>query len=244
MKFTFDGYKTLLYLLSDNGYIIVDYHNWKEYDKCAVLRHDVDIDPQKALEMAELEYQYGIKSTYFILLTSNFYNIYSQRNRKIVNEIRNMGHTIGLHFDEMAYPEDIENIGRITADIEKELKILAEVLETNITAFSYHRPTKIILDAGIKIPRVINSYDTFFFKQFKYLSDSRMHWREPILNIVRDKVYARLHILIHPFWYHDDEQSIKENINEFLRRASLERYDDLNDNFTDLRNVIKRKEFE
>lgn len=245
MKFTFGGYEELINLLDVNGYKITDYYNWKENDKCVILRHDVDNDLKKALKMAEFEARHSVKSTYFVLLTSNFYNMHSQRNREIVNEIRDMGHIVGLHFDEMAYPQDAGNACMVAKDIQRELKILSDILDTDVTVFSYHRPTKAILDAEIKIQRTINSYNNLFFKQFKYLSDSRMYWRESISNIIEGGSTApRIHILTHPFWYHEDERDMRETLGNFLRRACLDRYDDLNDNFTDLENVIKRKEFE
>lgn len=244
MKFTYNGYEELLNLLDENGYKIADYHTWKEFDKCVVLRHDVDTDLQKALEMAELEYQRGIKSTYFVLVTSNFYNLHSCRNRQIVNEIQNLGHTVGLHFDEMSTPEDIGNVGKVIEHIENEIKVLTEILNTSITAFSYHRPSKTILDADIMIQGVVNAYGNLFFKQFKYMSDSRMHWREPVLNIIREGKYQQLHILTHPLWYHNEEKTMKEILYEFLSRASMEKYDNLKDNFTNLSDVINWREFE
>ena len=243
MNFTFGGYEELINLLAVNGYRIADYYNWKGNDRCVILRHDVDNDLKKALRMAELEARRNVKSTYFVLLTSNFYNMHSQRNREIVYEIQNRGHTIGLHFDEMAYPQDAGNASKVTEDICRELKTLSEILRTDVTVFSYHRPTKMILDAGIRIQGTINSYDNLFFKEFKYVSDSRMHWREPVSDIIRGGVFARLHILTHPFWYHEEEKSMEELLHEFLNRAGMERYDDLNDNFTRLENVVKRKEF-
>lgn len=239
MKFTFGGYEQLITLLEVNGYKIADYYNWKEYDKCVILRHDVDNDLKKALKMAELEARHRVKSTYFVLLTSNFYNMHSQRNREIVNEIRDMGHTVGLHFDEMAYPQNAGNACKVAKDIQRELKVLSEILDTDVTVFSYHRPTKAILDADIKMQGVINSYGSLFFKQFKYLSDSRMLWREPVTDIIRGEgAYAQLHILTHPFWYHDEEKSMEKILYEFLSRAGMERYNDLNDNFTNLKDVI------
>ena len=239
MKFTYGGYEGLLDLLHGNGYRVSHYYNWKESEKCVILRHDVDFDLTKALEIAQLESQHSVKSTYFVLLTSNFYNLNSHKNKKIMNEIRGMGHTIGLHFDEMAYPEDIGNVSKVEKDICKELKALSEILETDVTVFSYHRPTKEILDAEISLQGVINSYGGLYFKRFKYLSDSRMFWREPVTDMIRDEgAYPLLHILTHPFWYHDEEKSIKEIVCEFISRAEMERYYDLNDNFTNVSDII------
>ena len=49
---------------------------------------------------------------------------------------------------------------------------------------------------------MINSYGQTFFHDFKYLSDSRRRWREPVEEIIRSGTYDRLHILTHAFWYH------------------------------------------
>ncbi len=238
MTFTSDGYVGLLKLLIENGYGIVDYSDWEESDQCVILRHDVDIDLQQAHALAQIEYRHNVKSTYFVLLTSSFYNMHSYRNRIIVKEIQDMGHTIGLHFDETAYPNLAGNTAKVGQEIKKELDILSEIIETDVTVFSYHRPTQIILDSDMEIERAINSYGNIFFRQFKYLSDSRMHWREPVLDIIRRREYTRLHILTHPFWYHNEEKSMKEILHEFINMAGTERYDNLNDNFTNLKDAI------
>ena len=239
MRFTIDGYVELLKLLRENNYNIADYQDFQKYKRCVILRHDVDFDLQQALSMAKIEYQYGVKSTFFILLTSNFYNIYSCRNRRIIAEIQNMDHTIGLHFDEMAYPKDAGIVDKIEQDIRKELRILSELVEKDIIVFSYHRPTKRILDANIKLQGVVNSYGTLFFKEFKYLSDSRMNWREPVLDIIQSNQYSQMQLLTHPFWYHEKEKHMREIISEFLNRAGMERYSELKDNFTNLKDVIE-----
>lgn len=238
MDFTIDGYVELIQLLRKNNYSIANYQDSDKYGKCAILRHDVDVDLQQALSMAQIESRYGINSTYFVLLTSNFYNVFSFRSRKMLRKIQDMGHTIGLHFDEMAYPEDAGIPEKIKQDIQKELHILSEVSETDIITFSYHRPTRTILDSNITLQGTINSYGNQFFRQFKYVSDSRMSWREPILDIIDKGFYPQLHILTHPFWYYEKEKCMKEIISEFINRACMERYWNLKENFTDLDDVI------
>lgn len=242
MTFTYEGYLGLLNLLKVNGYKTGNYHNWKEYEKCAILRHDVDTDLQKALEMAQLEYRNGIKSTYFVLLTSNFYNLYAYKSRKILKEIQNMGHAIGLHFDEMAYPGDFGNADKIQLDIQRELDILSEILGTEVIKFSYHRPSQAILDADICLDGTINVYGTQFFKRFKYLSDSRMRWREPVEEIVKSGMFPYMQILVHPFWYHEKEMNIREIIESFVLNACTERYQDLDENMTALSEIVKCEE--
>lgn len=244
MIFTLDGYEHLLGLLNGNGYRIVDYFGWEKYDKCVILRHDVDMDLQRAFTLAQIEYKYKIKSTYFVLLTSNFYNIQSYRNRSILNQMQDMGHTIGLHFDEKVYPKAMGNVERVQQEIKKELNILSEILETEASVISYHRPTKEILNADIEIQGVVNSYANLFFRQFKYLSDSRMHWREPVLDIIREGKHTKLHILTHPFWYCDEKKSMREILYEFINIAGIERFNNLDENLTNLRDVIEEDERE
>lgn len=239
MNFTTGGYIGLLKTLCKNKYRIANYLDWQKYDKCVILRHDVDFDLQQAYSMAQLEYKHGIRSTYFIMLTGSFYNMYSMKNRSIIHNIQDMGHTIGVHFDEMAYPDDVGNVNRIKRDIKKELEIMTETLNMDIVIFSYHRPSKAILESNLQLQGSINSYGNIFFNQFKYLSDSRMNWREPVIDIIEKNEYSKLHILTHPFWYHDNEMSIQDVLEVFIKRSVVERYNALNDNFTKLESIIK-----
>lgn len=103
MDFTYDGYIGLIDLLKSKGYIFSNYVNCHEFDKTIIMRHDVDMSLNKALEFAKLEYDNNIKSTYFVLISTNFYNVFSKESRDILNEIRALGHDIGLHFDEKKY---------------------------------------------------------------------------------------------------------------------------------------------
>jgi len=59
MNFTFEWYEYLLKLLSEHNYHFADYHSWKQIKNPVILRHDVDNDLSKALEMAEFEISRG-----------------------------------------------------------------------------------------------------------------------------------------------------------------------------------------
>ena len=81
-----------------------------------------------------------------------------------------------------------------------------------------------------------------FFRQFKYLSDSRRNWREPVLDIVRSGEYDKLHILTHAFWYGDEEETIGDAIGRFIRSANLERYDQMAENIRSIEEILQRSE--
>ena len=56
------------------------------------MRHDIDYCVDKALEFAILEHEMGISSTYFVLVTSDFYNIFSLNNSEKLRRIRDQIH--------------------------------------------------------------------------------------------------------------------------------------------------------
>lgn len=240
MQFTYKAYSNLASLLQNCGYSIADYKNWRDIANPVILRHDIDTSISKALQLAQLENSLGIASTYFVLLTTDFYNVFSKESSKELKEIMELGHTIGLHFDEMRYPELNEDVSKITNKIIEEAGILGTCLGTSINTVSYHRPSKPILDANIHIDGIINSYSKEFFKDFKYLSDSRRRWREPIIEIVKSKQYNKLHILTHAFWYNTYERNITETVNAFIDSAPLERYEQLQNNITNLDEITQQ----
>ena len=81
-----------------------------------------------------------------------------------------------------------------------------------------------------------------FFKDFKYLSDSRRHWREDALSYIREETFVKLHILTHAFWYYETEMNLKDTLTSYLDEAREDRYEMLNRNFTNLDDALAGKE--
>lgn len=238
MEFTYRGYSSLINTLKECGYKFCDYHNYESHLKCVILRHDVDNSVGKAIEMAELESALGVKSTYFVLLTSDFYNPSSKKIFDGLHHIQRLGHEIGLHFDEMVYEEYIDVVGAIT----KEARLLSDILDIPITTVSMHRPSQKTLEANYEIPGMINSYGKTFFNDFKYLSDSRRRWREPVLDIIKSRQYDRLHILTHAIWYNEIEEDIHDTIKKFVTSANQERYFQEKENIKDIESILSESD--
>ena len=236
MKFTFDAYSSLLSNLHAQGYKIRSYHNWQDTERCVILRHDVDYSLKCSLKFAHIEADLGVSSTYFVLLTSDFYNVASPNCLRILRELQSMGHEIGLHFDEKAY--NTATVEETISNILRERDILSSILQTPIRCVSMHRPSKATLEADLLVPGMINSYSKKFLHEFKYLSDSRRHWREPVLDIIHSEMYNRLHILTHAFWYHEHEEDISVSVGRFIRTASGERYEQMTENITDIDTIL------
>lgn len=251
MYFTYDSYRHLICLLREHNYNLTDYYNYEEVQHPCILRHDIDQSPVRALQLAKVETEMDVCSTYFVLLTSDFYNVFSAKNRALLREIASMGHTIGLHFDEVTYfdsatagpalpPE--EHAEKLIGLIKTEAEMLSNALDLKIDAVSMHRPSKFCLESDLKIPGIINSYGQKFFKGFKYLSDSRRRWREDALGYVSEEKFEKLHILTHAFWYYETEINLKDTLTAYLDEARADRYEMLNRNFTNLDDALAGKE--
>lgn len=238
MKFTYKAYENLLLKVREKGYDYADYEDWMHYDRCVIMRHDIDFDLHQAVKLAEIEQYQGVAATYFVMLTSDFYNIFSKKSMEAIHKIHGYGHKIGLHFDEARYQETVMEASTLEEKIVQEAKILSEAAGCKVNVVSMHRPSQNTLQAGYEIPGLINSYGQTFLKEFKYLSDSRRRWREPVDQILDIAEYDRLHILTHAFWYHEKEKNMQDSLYEFVKEAGLKRYECLLDNVSDLEEII------
>ena len=242
MHFSYRAYEELINSLQENGYIFCSYDD--EIGHAVIMRHDVDYSLDKTVRIAEIEHAGGVKSTFFIMLSCDFYNVFSLSGVRIFDKLLSLGHEIGLHFDEMRYKELSGKSKEITEKIILEAEILSKAIGKQVTKVSMHRPSKEIIEADLEIPGIINTYSSKYFKDYKYLSDSRRRWREPVLDIIRSKQYDRLQILAHPFWYNDEEMDLEESIKRFVNGAGCERYDSLNENFSNLGEIVTKNEVE
>ena len=242
MQFTYQCYGELLRKLRDHGYQTADYESWRQRERCVILRHDIDYDMQKAVDMAAFEQEQGATSSYFVLLTSNFYNVFSWESCQSLQKIVSCGHKIGLHFDEVRYPSLAGDMEGLRQKIAWEAEILSGAIGQKVNTVSMHRPSKEILDADLQIPGMINSYGKVFFRDFKYVSDSRHRWREPVEEIIAQEQYEKLHILIHAFWYNRQEIDLHESVARYVNGGNRQKYVWLEDNITDLGAIMPPEE--
>ena len=243
MEFTYEAYENLLYILKETGYEFTNYRNWHDKEKCVILRHDIDFDVKKSLRLAKIEKSIGVKSTYFVLITSDFYNIFSKKTDTLLQSIMACGHEIGLHFDEKRYPGIWGcNIEEIRQRIVKEAEVLSAATANEINVVSMHRPSGAVLDADLQIPGMINSYGQTYIRNFKYLSDSRRTWREPVEAIIEAEQFQRLHILTHAFWYNEQEKDIRRSVADYVNNGNRYRYECFQSNITNLEEIMSEEE--
>lgn len=223
MKFIYSEYGRLLNHLIEKGYSIDGYDNYERSGYSVILRHDIDISMDKAVQMAQFEKSLGrgITSTYFVLISSDFYNVFSKHSERCINEIRKCGHAIGLHFDEKRYfsDGDLWSKEEVIEKILYEKNLAEAMLGIEIKSVSMHTPSRRTLDENLEIPGMINSYSHIFFRDFKYVSDSYHRWREDIWDIIENDAPRRLHILTHAFWYNDIPKTRNESFLEYINEG-------------------------
>jgi 3-dehydroquinate synthetase len=98
MDFTLNTYKLLLSASLTSGYSFQTYFEFVQdtKEKAIIMRHDVDRLSANALQMARLEYEMGIGSTYYFRVVSQSWN------ESIIREIADLGHEIGYHYEDLS----------------------------------------------------------------------------------------------------------------------------------------------
>jgi peptidoglycan/xylan/chitin deacetylase (PgdA/CDA1 family) len=165
-------------------------------------RHDCDMSLNRARAVAELDAQFGVRSTFFILPHSEYYNILELSQTRLVREIASFGHDIGLHLDVNYHLGSQSNFDFEKA-INHDTNLLEDLAETKIDTFSFHNPTPEILEFdAAKYSGLINCYSKEIRETTDYASDSNGYWRhQPIPEILQDKSKTRLQVLTHPEWW-------------------------------------------
>lgn len=227
-SFTFDHYREIMRSINKNGYKSVRFYEEAE-GKQVLVRHDIDIDLDAALEMAKIENEEEIKATYYIWLNSPFYNIYEARYRVIINKILELGHDIGLHFDETAYK--IETKDDILYWINKECDLINNYFNISIKSVSFHRPSEYVLQGDLDLGNYVNTYSNKYFKEYKYISDSNGIWREGCgCNLFKANNFERVQLLTHPIWWKEENFEGDVRLDKYVQFKLDKLEDDLSKN--------------
>lgn len=172
------------------------------------LRHDVDISIKKAVELAEIEADKNLHSTYYILLSSPFYNALSDTNIQRIRTIRELGMGIGLHYDPSLCKDGND---RMVSEIVMQTRLLESYIgDLNGISVTFHKPV-MGKDVSMETVDTLNKNDIYcpnFDARFKYISDSGHNWREDPFDTISKFPYV--HLNTHPEWYNHKEMSMEE----------------------------------
>ncbi len=100
IDFSQTAYKEYLKALQLKSYEFLTFEQYfksrQTYSNLCLLRHDVDRKPHLALQMARIEYDLGITSTYYFRAKKCSFN------ENIIKEIYSLGHEIGYHYESLS----------------------------------------------------------------------------------------------------------------------------------------------
>lgn len=162
------------------------------------LRHDVDISIEMAYQMAVLEMEMGVKSTYYIRFDCDYYNPLSNKNKPYIDFINNY-HEIGCHVDVVNVKDDFD----LTNYLNYRNKLIP------FTKFTFHKNTDFT-----KSFTEIDGYENMSILKTPYISDSRGVFS--IDSLVEIKNNPKTTLLIHPEWWVNDDWKFTDNPEQTL----------------------------
>lgn len=199
--FTEGNYRKIIKLVKKN-YYFAHYRNLEHTTKHVLWRHDLDVSVHRALKLAQIESEEEVFSTFFILLSSTFYNALEKEILEIILKIKSLGHRLGLHFDQK-YCE-FKNQDEFERCISSKKKFLEDITECSLDAISFHNPD---FDSDLNIRKdtysdMVNTYSPKIFNEYKYVSDSNGYWRyDRLEEVFEEPKYKKIQVLTHPEWW-------------------------------------------
>jgi hypothetical protein len=207
--FTFEHYRQILSLIQEQEYRFVSFDQaFEDWERACLLRHDVDASPFCALNLAQIEADQGIKATYFFLLRATSYNLFCLEVRHVVQKILSLGHDLGLHVMTEGLTDFSEE--SLCCLIKKEIQWLSEEFGTSVRAYSWHQPSKDLIQKDLRLPYV-NTYAVSLSERYRYLSDSSLQWGEdPPEVFFKQPQNTHVQFLTHPVWWTEHSLSVTQ----------------------------------
>ena len=201
-EFSLGHYRDLLEAAKAGGYRFAGFDRAPQTGDL-ILRHDVDLSLDAALEMAEVEAEAGAWSTWFLMTRSVFYNLASLEGEDAIARLRALGGVIAHH---AVWPD---------VDLDERFEPVV----------AWHNPEPSYMSDAI--PGAQNVMAVPFFEPDHYRSDSNRRWRHccPHEALARAD-FEWLQVLIHPEIWVYDGATMRETMESFLaadQAAGLER---------------------
>lgn len=216
--FTLDAYDVLVRDLMARGYICALFTDIPDIlatpRQILLLRHDVEIDIEAALRMAQHEHALGVRATYFFAPGTPFYSLFSASSQRVMLAIQRLGHDIGLHVE--ATSSDSREAFALNPELYCTLVPMARP-----GLVSTHSPRDLhSIDLELH-PYLATVYATVVTKTVAYLSDSGGEWANG--NPLESSVVKRgrpLQLLTHPVWWaFPGESPVAKIANAFAARG-------------------------
>ena len=176
-----------------------------------LLRHDVDLSLEAALALAEVEAAEGVQATYFLMTQSVFYNLASPPGEAALEQLRSLGHRVGLH---ALWPR-------------------AELDARFDPVVAWHNPDPPFMSEPVA--GAANAMEQRFFQRDRYRSDSNQQWRSgcPHEELARGE-FEWLQLLTHPEIWVYDGATMRESMDSMLAAEREARWRQLGKDRIDL----------
>lgn len=216
--FTLKKYKELLLAIGPGDWTVRSYLSNR--NQRAIIRHDVDRPPKNVLEMAKLESNLGIETTYYIRVKKKLFD------RKIISQVKELGHEVGYHY---------ETLDKARGDYSRAIKIFsmewklfkiwnAKTICMHGNPFSRYDNKDLWKNYNFKNFFVLGeAYLSVNFKDRNYFTDTGRSWNEEnsvikdkinnklinikdtnnLINFIKEKGLNKIYILTHPSKWND-----------------------------------------
>jgi hypothetical protein len=228
--FTEANYRKLV-RLAQNNYTFCGYRT-PQIGRQIVWRHDIDVSMHRALRLAQIESEEGVRSTYFLYPRSIFYNLLSTDIHGLVRKIISLGHDIALHFDSTHLGSGVGRADLIAA-IANERDLLEREFGVVPTAVSFHLYG--VLEERMpdddEVAGLVNAYSKRMRETFGYVSDSNGIWlHRRLYDVLKDSREDRLQVLTHPEMWTPDVLAPRARLQRAIdgyARAMAKWYDEI-----------------
>jgi hypothetical protein len=201
--FDLPHYRELLDAAKAGGYRFATFESEPQSGE-VLLRHDIDLSLEAALEFARLEHEADAHATYLLMTESLFYNLDSAQGRDTLRELRSLGHAVGIHG---VYP-------RASHD------------ERFDAVLAWHNPDPEYIHEPVS--GFVNVMQPPWFTKGKYRSDSNQHWREGCPHDeLRAGTFEWLQVLTHPEIWVYEGGTMRETMHAMLEQKHDQWLDDL-----------------
>ena len=166
------------------------------------LRHDIDFSLECALDIARRNARLGIVSSFFVMLSNPFYNLFEAKSRLMLEELHKLGHFVSLHYDETQHIDKRRGL-------ETELEVFRRLVGYKPVLISLHRPSKDFLESRwTKEMGVRTTYDNEFIEDIRYISDSarKLDTSQTIQELEKRGGDTKIQLLLHPLWWTSKER--------------------------------------
>ena len=224
--FSYNEYVNIIKLV--NSHLpIIDFSDIDEQtEKFCVLRHDIEFSIDRAYELAKVEKELGVTSTYTVQVRNNTYNALSEKNIDLIKRIKDLGHHIGLHQN-----PPLMDLDKLKTYVSVDIQMLEYYYGFYVDRFAFHRPKKEYLKEYFKLDGKINCYDEKFFHYFDekpnkinvlYLADSNHEWKYGYpLDYDFSKI-DKLQLLTHPYSWTETGGDNYSNFLSLIRERNKE----------------------